>query len=86
MEKTNIFFRMIASSIDGKYKPNKWNILIAILSFIYVISPFDFISEFPFALLGLIDDAAIIAFAYSRISKEMERFIEWERNKKLQID
>lgn len=78
MEKIGVFFRMISQIIKGKYKANQWNFLIGIFSIIYVISPIDLIPEFPFVFFGLLDDAAIIAFAYSRINKEIENFVQWE--------
>ncbi len=77
-DKIKIFFRMVSKSISGIYSPNKWNLIIGILSVFYVISPLDFIPEIALGPIGLLDDAAILAFAYSKINKEINNFILWE--------
>ncbi|MFA9290511.1 MAG: YkvA family protein [Solirubrobacteraceae bacterium] len=82
VEKIKIFFRLISQTFKGNYKPNKWNLIISFISIIYVISPLDFIPEIPFGILGLIDDVAILTFAYTRFNKEIVSFIAWENKQK----
>ena len=82
IEKAKILFRLIGSTLIGKYKPNKWNLILGFLSIVYIISPLDFIPEIAIGPIGLIDDAAILVFAYSRINKEIKNFLQWENQNK----
>jgi len=49
----------------------KHPLAIVIVGIAYIISPFDFISEFPVGPLGLIDDAAILGFVINAL-REMQ--------------
>lgn len=77
-QKIPAFFRMLKAWKNGEYKPKRRNIIISVLALIYVISPLDFIPEALFAVFGLVDDLAIAGFAFTRIMKEVDRFIDWE--------
>lgn len=72
--------RMILSIINGNYKTKKRNFILAFITIIYVLSPIDFIPDFILGL-GLLDDVALILFALSRISKEIDKFVLWEKEK-----
>ncbi len=77
-EKMPAFFRMIKSWRAGEYKPKKRNIYFTIFAIIYVISPLDFDWV---AIIGWVDDLAIVSFAFGRIMKELDRFLNWERTR-----
>ncbi len=78
-EKLPAFGRMFKAWREGIYKPRKRNILFAIFALVYLISPLDFDWV---AFIGWVDDIAILGFAFSRIMKELDRFLEWENNRR----
>ncbi len=80
-EKLPAFNRMIKAWKSGEYKPKKRNILFSLFAIAYVISPFDFDWV---AIIGWVDDFAIVAFAFNRIMKELDRFLNWENSRKPQ--
>lgn len=70
------FFRMIIKTVRGKYSPRLINLLIGSAVILYVISPLDLIPGI------IIDDAAIVFFALKYFRKELNRFLEWEKQQK----
>jgi uncharacterized membrane protein YkvA (DUF1232 family) len=70
--------RMMRASASRKYKDmGVTSILIVIGAVIYFVNPIDAIPDF-LPLFGLTDDLSVIAFAISRVRKEIDRFREWE--------
>ena len=49
------------------------SILLAVAALVYVVSPLDVVPDFLIGL-GLLDDAAIVAWAFARLSSEVERY------------
>ena len=47
----------------------------------YVISPIDLIPEAFLLVLGLADDAVMIAWLAGTVLSETERFLEWEKQR-----
>lgn len=72
------FMRMFWDTWKGRYKPKKRNLFIGTLVLIYVISPLDLIPGI------LLDDLAIVYFAFKYFGKEIDRYMVWERNGKYQ--
>jgi uncharacterized membrane protein YkvA (DUF1232 family) len=70
--------RMSRAWATGKYKDVSWaSILLVLGTVIYFVNPIDAIPDFlPF--MGLTDDLSVIAFALSRVKKELNKFREWE--------
>ncbi len=80
LEKIPALGRMLKAWRQGQYKPRKRNFVFALFLIIYVISPLDFIPEGLFGLFGLVDDIAMIGYAFTRIMKELDRFLDWEQS------
>lgn len=60
----------------GRYKGyNKTHLTLIVAAILYVVSPLDVIPDF-LIVAGLIDDAAIIAWAFNEIGKELDRYKE----------
>lgn len=76
MEKLKAFMRMIKDTVSGRYKPKKRNLLMGLAVIAYVVSPIDII---PAVIL---DDAAIVIIAIKFFTKEIERYLDWEKNQK----
>ncbi|MDT4992958.1 MAG: hypothetical protein QOH97_2850 [Actinoplanes sp.] len=48
---------------------------------VYIVSPFDFVPEAFFLVLGLADDAIMITWLAGSVLAETERFLEWEKQR-----
>lgn len=75
-EKAKAFSRLLIDTVTGKYKPRRRNILIGSAIIAYVISPIDLIPGF------LLDDAAIVLIAMKYFSREIDRYLAWEKQRK----
>lgn len=65
------YIRDVAS---GKYKGyKKAHLTLIVAAVLYVVSPLDVIPDF-LIVAGLIDDAAIIAWAFNEMSKELSQY------------
>jgi len=76
-----LFFSMIVDSVTLKYRklPLKTGIkvLAAVLYFLFVI---DLIPDF-FAVIGLTDDAAVLAWVIKSVSKDTAKYKEWKKKR-----
>lgn len=64
----------IRDIFTGQYKDYKWmNLVIMVAAIVYVVAPIDILPDFiPFT--GLIDDSAILLWAASEFSEELEKY------------
>lgn len=53
---------------------SKWKKALAILGFIYIVSPMDLIPELPFGLPGLIDDGIVLLTTVSTIVANLNKY------------
>lgn len=72
--------RMIKASARGEYDGGKRLILMAAAT-AYVVSPIDLVPEAFLFIVGLADDAVMIAWLAGTVLSETERFLEWERQR-----
>lgn len=56
---------------------SKSTILSVVAALVYFVSPIDLIPDFILGL-GLVDDIAVLGFAYKRVSKDLEKFKLWK--------
>jgi uncharacterized membrane protein YkvA (DUF1232 family) len=70
--------RMIKASAKGEYDGGMRVALMAAAT-AYVVSPVDVIPEAFFLLVGLADDAVMIAWLAGSVLSETQRFLEWEK-------
>jgi uncharacterized membrane protein YkvA (DUF1232 family) len=72
------FFRLLRAWAQGKYRVVPWKTLTLVLgAVIYFVNPFDLVPDF-IPLLGLTDDAGVVAYVLSSVKKDMDHFREWE--------
>lgn len=72
-------FRLLRSYATGRYRDIPWSSLLSIVAaVIYFVMPLDLIPDFILAL-GLIDDAALLAWILSSLKNDIDHFIEWEQ-------
>ncbi|WP_059173758.1 YkvA family protein [Bacillus sp. FJAT-27445] len=76
--KLQLLFELARAWAKGEYKEvSKGTILAVIGAIIYFVSPIDIIPDFILGL-GLVDDAAVLAFTWKRLSKDIENFKTWK--------
>ena len=75
-----LFFDMLKDTFAGKYKEiPKVSIAAIIGTLLYIFSPIDIIPDF-IPVLGLIDDAAVIALCIKFVSIDIEKYKAWKKN------
>ncbi|EIT85851.1 hypothetical protein A374_08449 [Fictibacillus macauensis ZFHKF-1] len=70
--------RMMKHYRDGSYRNiSKKSMLLIVAALLYFVSPIDAVPDFIVGI-GLLDDAAVLAFLYKTIKREIEQYREWE--------
>ena len=81
-ENVGLFFSMLADFLSGRYRniPLKSGIkiLAALLYFVFIV---DFIPDF-LAVVGLTDDAAVLAWVISSIGGDIDNYRTWKEEQK----
>ena len=72
-----LLFSMLADSFNSKYPVPKKTVLVITFSFLYLISPIDFLPD-VIPLLGFADDIALLAFAFSLIKEDLDNYRAWK--------
>lgn len=71
-------FRLLRAYIRGDYRDIPWgSIVLVIVAIIYFVSPVDLIPDI-IPVIGLTDDAAVIAFVVAQIKADLDNFLAWE--------
>ena len=80
-----IMSRMVRAFIHGRYKEVPWkSIVVLVAGLLYFVTPIDLIPDFIPAL-GLLDDAAMVAFIFRILNEDIEAFLAWETKQKLEL-
>ena len=80
-EKFFVLGRLIKAYATGQYKEVPWKtILLIVAAVIYFVNPLDLVPDI-IPLTGLTDDFAVLLWVYNSVSNEVEKFLEWEKNK-----
>ena len=79
-ESLQVLSWMIKAAVSGEYTGIPTSTLVGgIAVVLYFLSPIDFVPDF-IPVIGLLDDAALLAWFMTSIKSEMEKFEEWERS------
>lgn len=82
LDGLQVILRMIRAHYRGAYKAfSTATLLLLVFALIYFITPTDLIPDFIPAL-GLTDDLSVVYFILRQISGDLDKFKDWERNKK----
>jgi uncharacterized protein DUF1232 len=76
--------RMMKATASGEYDGGV-RIAMMAAAVAYVASPIDLVPEGLLLVLGLADDAVLIAWTAGAILSETDRFLAWERDRDLVI-
>lgn len=75
-EHLTLITNYVKDVASGRYKGyNKTHLTLIVAAILYVVSPLDIIPDF-LIVAGLVDDAAIIAWAFNEMSKELSKYKE----------
>ncbi|HEV7964456.1 MAG TPA: YkvA family protein [Actinoplanes sp.] len=72
--------RMLKATAKGEYDGGMRVALMAAAT-AYVVSPIDLIPEAFLLVVGLADDAVMIAWLAGTVLSETERFLDWEKRR-----
>lgn len=71
--------RMVGASLRGDYHGLGWSRLAALAAAVaYVVSPVDLMPEAFLTVLGLADDAVVVAWIVAALVSDTEDFLAWE--------
>ncbi len=78
LESVKVLVRLVTAYAKGDYRSIAIeNLAIIIAALVYFVMPLDAIPDF-IAVLGLADDAALLAWTWGAVNSEVERFLLWE--------
>jgi len=78
LEPLKISYRLVTAYATGAYRDiSIENIGLLIAAIFYFVMPIDSLPDFILGL-GLTDDAAILAWTFTRLKDELEKFKLWE--------
>ncbi len=78
LESIKVMVRLVAAYAKGEYRDialDKLAMIVAAL--VYFVMPLDALPDF-IAIFGLSDDAALLAWTFSAVKEEAEKFLLWE--------
>lgn len=79
-------FRLIKAYATGEYQQiSLESMALIVASIIYFVMPFDAVPDFILGL-GLLDDAALLAWTFRSVAQDIEAFIGWEKDQADQTD
>lgn len=85
-ESLQLLTRMIKAAMAGEYNGIPSSTLVGgIAVLIYFISPIDLIPDM-IPVIGLLDDATLLAWFMASIKTELDKYKEWEATRPIKVD
>ena len=73
-----LLISMVKDYWSGKYREVSWWVIAAVVfALLYVLNPIDLIPDF-IPVIGLLDDAVVIALCLAMIEQDLLRYQEWK--------
>lgn len=74
--------RMAAATLSGRYDGlTRGRLGLMVLAALYVVSPVDLVPEGALLVVGLADDAMVLAWLAGAVLSETETFLAWEQQR-----
>lgn len=71
--------RMVLATLRGRYPGlDRHRLGLMLLAALYVVSPIDLVPEAALLVVGLVDDAVVLAWLAGAVLAETEQFLAWE--------
>lgn len=71
--------RLVAATLTGRYDGmTRGRLGLLLLALLYVVSPVDLVPELALSLIGLGDDALVLAWLAGSVLAETDDFLRWE--------
>lgn len=85
-ENLQLLTRMLKAAMSGEYKGIPSSTLVGgIAVLIYFISPIDLIPDM-IPIIGLLDDATLLAWFIASIKTELDKYKEWEATRPVKVE
>ena len=82
-ERLQLGVSVLKDWVSGEYKElPKRSLVILTAALLYFITPTDLVPDF-IPLSGYLDDATVIAFVYSQITKDLDEYKAWKEARKM---
>jgi len=73
-----LLIRLAKAWARGEYREIPWRALVTIIAAVlYFLSPIDAIPD-AIPVIGLLDDAAVVAYVVRKLSEDLDQFRVWE--------
>jgi uncharacterized membrane protein YkvA (DUF1232 family) len=80
-ERLRAIPRLVRSTVLGRYRgTTRTRLAMMALAIAYILSPVDLVPELFVPLLGLVDDAFVVAWLAGSVLLETERYLDWEQH------
>jgi uncharacterized membrane protein YkvA (DUF1232 family) len=77
--------RMVRCWVNREYRDVPWQTLVLVTaSLVYLVTPVDAIPDF-IPLIGFTDDVAVITAVIASVGRDLERFLQWEKDSTNQV-
>lgn len=86
LNKIPDMYRMVKYWRKGLYKVNAVDIILPLLGILYVLSPIDLIPDIAIPVLGVADDLAVLSLVLPKLLKEVDKFLLWEQQHKMNLE
>ena len=85
VESLKVLIRMVAAYAKGDYRSiGADNLVLIVAVVVYFVMPLDALPDF-IAVMGLTDDAALLAWTWGRVKSEVEKFLVWELGQEAEV-
>lgn len=79
-ERLKLLIEMVTAYSKGEYKNVSTSTILTVIgAIVYFVSPLDMIPDFIIGL-GIMDDAAVIAYTLKKLGKEVDEFKKWKHS------
>jgi uncharacterized membrane protein YkvA (DUF1232 family) len=81
-ERARALPRMVGGALAGRYRGlSRARLALVVLGLVYLVSPVDLVPEALLPLIGLADDAVVVAWLAGQLLGETDDFLRWERER-----